>query len=577
MGLFTRKKSIYEYKMMEQVKCDLDAAMRNPNPGYSEYCRLIAESNDYLFYSYMSYQDNSGGYVIRKSKTNPRETLFFGENYQLACIFKNFLFQCGHSGERGRFYIFAKNILTGNVLKCDWLGKGDVFVNINGYGRFYVQDTINNVSVQGDTLVFDVTRKKSSRSENPDKYDVDTNYSLKVTIENGHFKPVAYFNIASMEGKNTAKDTEKQCTTNDAPCSEKPSVPSGLGRDEDKHISCKYEGNRDDCPKDCEKCAISIKTDGDIALAQNDFDKAIKQYKKAVFVEPKFAEAWVNMGNAYGMKSEYNNAVSAFNKAIAIDPTYGKALFGKAITLKKQGKLDEAMALANRILEMYDDPNVRNFKDTLVHSGVKDLSNFYSLEQAIDIMTDQAYDIIQANNMLDENGRLSTEKEIYFKEDFARSIYGYCKKQYGVLGLNKVWSESILAAFYGSLCTTLLYYKDKAGFKEVAPFTYLSNHVNLEELDRNAERLLEIRQDESKSDDLWNLIYSYLTACKTIFEKVEPEEDVEAAVIDATESAYVMGMLYAMRYNTQELSKPPETTISQKILDQLDRLHEEIE
>lgn len=187
MGIFNRKKNnipptptsptkkekaIYEYKMMEQVDCDLDAAIRNPTPGFMDYCKLTAESTDYSFYSYKAFQDNSGGYVIRRSKNNPAQTLFFGENYQLSCVFKDYLFQCGHSGERGRFYIFAKNILTGNVIKCDWLGKGDVFVNINGYGRFYVQDTINSISAQGDTLVFDVTRKRSSSSANSDKYDV---------------------------------------------------------------------------------------------------------------------------------------------------------------------------------------------------------------------------------------------------------------------------------------------------------------------------------------------------------------------------------------------------------------------
>lgn len=141
------------------------------------------------------------------------------------------------------------------------------------------------------------------------------------------------------------------------------------------------------------------------------------------------------------------------------------------------------------------------------------MSSIYTLEKAIDIMTDQAYDLIQTNGMLGKDGRIRTEKDICFKEDFSRSIYAYCKKQYGVLGSDKVWSESILAAFYGSLCTTLLYYKDKTGFKDENPFTYLANHVNLEELDRNAGRLLEISQDESKVDELWDLIYSYVTNC----------------------------------------------------------------
>ena len=39
-----QEKAIYEYKMMEQVDCDLDTAIKNPNPGFQEYCKIIAES-----------------------------------------------------------------------------------------------------------------------------------------------------------------------------------------------------------------------------------------------------------------------------------------------------------------------------------------------------------------------------------------------------------------------------------------------------------------------------------------------------------------------------------------------------
>ena len=328
-----------------------------------------------------------------------------------------------------------------------------------------------------------------------------------------------------------------------------------LGRDESRHISCKYEGRESECPKSCDKCAISIKTEGDFALTQNELDKAIKQYKRAVFVEPKFAEAWVNMGNAYGMKSEYNHALSAFNKAIAIDPTYGKALLGKAITLKNLAKFEEAMLICNEILEMYDDPEVKKLKDTLIKSGVKDSRRNFSLEKAIDLMTDKAYEIIQSNKLLDANGKISSETAIYCKEEFARSIYSFCKKRYSALGNEKVWSESILAAFYGSLCTTLLYYKDKAGFNGIKPFSYLSDHINLEELDRNAEKLLGIRQDESEADKLWNIIYSFVSYCNSTIGRIENESDIEAAVIDASESAYFMGMLFGLRHNERKQEK----------------------
>jgi tetratricopeptide (TPR) repeat protein len=592
MGIFNRKKNstsstsatptkeekaIYEYKMMEQVDCDLDAAIQNPNPGFMDYCKLIAESSDYLFYSYKAFKDNSGGYVIRRSKANPAQKLFFGENYQLSCVFKDYLFQCGHSGERGRFFIYAKNIFTGNVQKCDWLGKGDIFVVINGFGRFYVQDTINTVSVQNETLVFDVTRKKSSRTENTDKYDIDTDYSLKVTIENGQFKPIAFFNIEPEMPISSEKSTQGEAKKEEVGHISNNSVASALGRDESKHISCQYVGHENDCPKDCEKCAISIKTDGDVFLASNRLNDAIKQYKKALFVEPKFAEAWCNLANAYGMKSEYNNALSAFNKALAIDPQYGKAMFGKAVTLRNLGELDAAMKLANNILELYDDLNVHNFKEKLASAGVKDTAAIYSLQEAIDTMTDIAYEIIVSNNLLAKDGQIHTIREIDSKVDFARRIYAFCKRRYSSLGDKKVWSESILAAFYGSAYVVLKYYLNPNEFNNVNPFDYLSNNVNLEELDRNTERILGIREDDKQSEKVWNIIYSFVTASTPILEGVEPTSDLDAAVMDASESAYVMGMLLAMRHHETISISNNQQQVSSEILIRLDRLKEEIE
>ena len=258
------------------------------------------------------------------------------------------------------------------------------------------------------------------------------------------------------------------------------------------------------------------------------------------------------MANAYGMRSEYNNALSAFNKALAIDPQYGKAMFGKAITLRNLGKLDAAMALANEILELYNDSDVQNFKNGLKESGVRDTAGVYSLQTAIDAMTDKAYEIIISNNLLDKDGQIHTIRAIDRKEDFASRIYAFCKRRYSSLGNEKVWSESILAAFYGSAYVALKYYQSPNEFDNIDPFDYLSNNVNLEELDRNTEKLLGIRGDDNQAEKVWNIVYSFVTSSTPILEGVEPVSDLDAAVRDASESAYVMGMLLAMRHHDQE-------------------------
>lgn len=322
---------------------------------------------------------------------------------------------------------------------------------------------------------------------------------------------------------------------------------SVLGRDKTKHISCGFEGHEADCPDNCEKCAIYIKTCGDELLAEGKVDLAIKQYKRALFAEPKFAEAWVNLGNAFGMKSEYNNALTAFDKAIAIDPVYGNAMFGKAITLRNLGKNEAAMSLANAILLLYDNANVRKFKEGLAATGTLDPTSIFTLDQAIEELTDIAYEILHKNDLLGPSGSVVTEKAICQKEDFAAQVYRFCKKRYASSGKKKLNSESILKAFYGSLCTTLFYYSEPNDLAGIDTFKYLMEHVDIEKVEDVAEKMLNIRGDKARCDELWDTIYEYVKVSLEIFEKITPTSDVESAVIDATESAYMMGMMYAMK------------------------------
>lgn len=314
-------------------------------------------------------------------------------------------------------------------------------------------------------------------------------------------------------------------------------------KDLSKHLSCKYEGHEDDCPDDCSKCAISIKTDGDLALASNRLDDAIKFYKKAVFVEPKFAEAWNNMGNAYGMKSEYNNALNAFNKAIEIDPVYEKALYGKAITLRNLGKLDEAMTLANEILEMYEDPNVTKFKADLVSAGVQDKGRVIDAEKAKNGFVNCISDIFEKNDLLQPDGSVPIIRDIYQPEDFLPRVLDYCKRKYASLGEKKVHGEIIITSFYGSMCATIFYNRDKQGIMSTSVFDYLNDHIDIEFTDVNAEKMLGIKEDQAKADAVWEIVSPYVGFCQMVFNMVD--ELTDEIMIEAMMHAYVLGMCVA--------------------------------
>ena len=321
---------------------------------------------------------------------------------------------------------------------------------------------------------------------------------------------------------------------------------SGLGRNESKHPKCNYSNNTAACPKSCAKCAIAIKTDGDVALSEERLDQAIRFYKKALFIDPKFAEAWNNLGNAYGMKSEYHNALHAFDKAIAIDPAYGKALYGKAITLRNLGQLEAAMTLANAILEMYDALEVRRFKKELVAAGVEDTQYLIENKKAVITLDNVGFKLMKDNNLLNDEGKITIIDSLYRPDEFVQSVLQYCNRKYASLGEEKVRGEYIITSFYGSICATIFHSKDNASFANTKVFDYLNEHIDVEFTDVNAERLLGTKAGEEKAEKIWGIIAPYVRFSQTVFSDLTVlTEDV---ILAAMKNAYEIGMLTALYF-----------------------------
>ncbi len=559
MGLF-KQKPPYSCKILERYKIDIEKTnefykqgrITEETFGEREYCELVAESNDYRFYSYRTYSDGSGGYILRQEKASPKKVVYFGNCKKFNCVFKGYLFQVNSSGEIGRFGITGRNIIDGSLTSFKWLSEKSNMIVINGFGRMYSQDTVKAVRVEGDKLIFNVSRCKSSSKE-ADPFDREAEYTLVVEHTSGKFKANAIFppveEIHKEEKVEDCPKTIKDEKTSKPQPPKSNTPPSSLGRDESKHIQCNYEDNEDDCPKECSKCAISIKTDGDIALAQNLLDEAIKNYKKAVFVEPKFAEAWVNLGNAYGLKSEYNNALSAFDKAIAIDPAYGKALYGKAITLRNLGNLEEAMEIANTILRLYDANEVRAFKKDLIDAGIEDTQYILENKKYIEELDNYGYDIADDNDLLNGQEFYDAIEEcgdVYSPDEFINAVMHYCRKKYAPLGENKVRGEYIITSFYGSICAALFYAKDNSVFDNIDPFNYLTENIDVEFTDRNAERMLQTKAGEEKAEYIWSIILPYVKFSQEIFSKTSKLTD--ELILCAIKNAYEIGLLTAFYY-----------------------------
>ena len=72
-------------------------------------------------------------------------------------------------------------------------------------------------------------------------------------------------------------------------------------------------------------------------------DASIEAYKKALVINPDYAEAHYNMGNAFFEHGKLNESIEAYYKAVTIKPDYAEAYTNMGRALKRKGKLEEAI------------------------------------------------------------------------------------------------------------------------------------------------------------------------------------------------------------------------------------------
>lgn len=71
---------------------------------------------------------------------------------------------------------------------------------------------------------------------------------------------------------------------------------------------------------------------GNVNMTQRKFGNAEVAYERATVLNPNYAGAWNNFGEALGELKKFPQAIEAFNRATALDPTLLKAKYNQAVT-----------------------------------------------------------------------------------------------------------------------------------------------------------------------------------------------------------------------------------------------------
>lgn len=99
--------------------------------------------------------------------------------------------------------------------------------------------------------------------------------------------------------------------------------------------------------------------DGLSNLNLNDPEDALKDFERAIEIDPNRAGGYLGKANALNILGRYEEAIDFYNRAIAIDPKLANAYVNRAIAYSHLGRYKEAISDYEKGLELdpkIDDP-----------------------------------------------------------------------------------------------------------------------------------------------------------------------------------------------------------------------------
>lgn len=88
---------------------------------------------------------------------------------------------------------------------------------------------------------------------------------------------------------------------------------------------------------------------------KGDHDHALRDFDKAIALNPDYAEAYNNRGVAYRKKDEHARAIQDYNKAIDLKPDYAEAYQNRGLAYVRQGEFARGIQDFDKAIELKPD------------------------------------------------------------------------------------------------------------------------------------------------------------------------------------------------------------------------------
>lgn len=235
-----------------------------------------------------------------------------------------------------------------------------------------------------------------------------------------------------------------------------------------------------------EENAIAFLNRGRFKAASKKYEEAIKYYDKAIKLNPKYAEAYNEKGNALLILGKVDEAIKCFTKATEINEKYITAWKGKEAALLMQNKQDEALRCCDTIIEI--DPEneeawvTKGFVLSDTHKFDEALKCF---DKAIEINPDSIDALSKKGDVLLALGRFDDEKKCRqrieeIKKEVRMKKMKRIMKKICLVGDPAVGKTSLIRRYvYDTFDDKYLYTIGAKITKKVMNIKYLMHDVNL--------------------------------------------------------------------------------------------------
>ena len=166
-------------------------------------------------------------------------------------------------------------------------------------------------------------------------------------------------------------------------------------------------------------------------LRQGDLKGAEAAFLKVTQMEPEYADGWVNVARARLQQGDSGGAKAPLEKALEVDPDLAKTNFFYAMTLKPEGRYDEALAYLRRAAHYYPrDRVVRNQIGRLLFLQRKYAEAIQEFQKVLEVDPEDLqahYNLMLCYRGLGDDERASEEEKFYLRfkaDESSRAITG---------------------------------------------------------------------------------------------------------------------------------------------------------